>query len=208
MGRAERATGRLVSGEADAFDAMNSLPDGLAVPAWPVMQLGNFWVCVGGSAAVYAIWRRPAPAVAVGTSTLGAWALAKVVKGVVARERPSHFFDEVRIRQRGLSGDGFVSGHVCVSFALATALTPWVPRPVALGGFTLAATAGAARSTSAPTSPSTSWAAPPSASGAAWPWVRSWACLGSGRPARPRVWPCLRSSCTGTPSTPICGRRC
>jgi glycosyltransferase 2 family protein len=141
----ERATDRLVDGEADAFDALNSLPDGLHVPAWPVMQLGNFWVCVAGSVGAYAIWRRPAPAIAVGTSTLGAWGAAKAVKAVVGRGRPSHYFAGARIRQRGLSGDGFVSGHACVAFALATALTPWVPRSVAVGGFALAGAVGAAR---------------------------------------------------------------
>jgi undecaprenyl-diphosphatase len=92
------------------------------------MQLGNFWVWLVASVIAYAVWRRPAPAVTITIATLGAWALAKVVKDVVVRSRPAGYLSDVHLRGAAASGFGFVSGHASVAFALATALAPWLVR--------------------------------------------------------------------------------
>jgi membrane-associated phospholipid phosphatase len=131
--------------EGDVFEAVNGLPGWLRWPVWPVMQLGNFWMVVGGSAVAYAITRRWRPALAVAVAVLLAWVLAKVVKRAVDRGRPGDLLEVVEIREAGLHGQGFVSGHAAIAFAVATVLTPLLPGRWRWLPFTLAAAVGFAR---------------------------------------------------------------
>ena len=124
--------------EADVFDAVNGLPEALRWPVWPVMQLGNFLMWVVGAALVYALTRRVRPALAAASAVILGWAAAKVVKEAIQRGRPGDLLDHVRLRESDLEGQGYVSGHTTIAFALATVLTGllpgrwrWVPYPVA-----------------------------------------------------------------------------
>jgi len=136
---------RVPSLEAQLFTAVNGWPDALRPALWPIMQLGNFWITAIGAGGAYLVWRRPAPAITAAGSTLSAWALAKVVKDVAHRGRPNDLLDPVQIRENGINGLGFVSGHAAVAFALATALSPWLQRPARPVAFALAATVGLSR---------------------------------------------------------------
>jgi undecaprenyl-diphosphatase len=126
--------------EADVFTAVNDLPDGLRWPLWPVMQLGNFWMVVVSGLGVYAATRRVRPALATSTAVVVAWAAAKVVKKVANRGRPADLLEHVTIREAGLHGKGYVSGHTAIAFAMATVVAPllpprWRPVPFALASF-------------------------------------------------------------------------
>jgi membrane-associated phospholipid phosphatase len=114
--------------ESDLFEVVNRLPDVLEWPLWPVMQLGNFWMCSVGGIIAYSLTKRWPPALAAGSSVLLAWAAANVVKDLLERGRPADLLGEVTLRESGVDGQGYVSGHAAISFALATVLTPLVPR--------------------------------------------------------------------------------
>jgi membrane-associated phospholipid phosphatase len=118
------------SWEASLFHELNGLPDVLRAPLWPVMQLGNFYAWVVVAAAAWIIYRRPAPALTVAAAGLGAWLLAKPVKALVDRGRPGALLPNVVVRQGGIYGNGYVSGHAAVAAAIATALAWWLPRPL------------------------------------------------------------------------------
>jgi undecaprenyl-diphosphatase len=114
--------------EGDVFEAVNGLPDSLRWPLWGPMQLGNFWMCAAGAVGVYAATRRVRPAVATAAAVLSAWGAAKGVKNLVERGRPEDLLSGVAVRESGIHGQGYVSGHAAVAFALATVVAPLVPR--------------------------------------------------------------------------------
>jgi membrane-associated phospholipid phosphatase len=124
--------------EADVFEAINHQPDWLRWPLWVPMQLGNFWMCAAGAGGVYAATRRSRPALATAAAVVAAWGGAKVVKNVVERGRPADLLHDVEVRESGIHGQGYVSGHAAVAFAVATvvaSLLPpgwrWAPFPLA-----------------------------------------------------------------------------
>lgn len=131
--------------EVEVFHQINDLPDALRWPLWPVMQLGNFWMWIGGAGIAYALTRRWRPTAAAASAVLLGWAAAKVVKHLVDRGRPGDLLEGVDIREAGLHGHGFVSGHTVVAFALATVLTPLVPGRWRYVPYTLATLVGFAR---------------------------------------------------------------
>jgi undecaprenyl-diphosphatase len=131
--------------ETDLFHAVNDLPDALRWPIWPFMQLGNFWMIFLGAAIAYAITKRWQAAAAVAVAVLLAWITAKVVKGAIERGRPADLLDDVHVRESGLDGWGYVSGHAAIAFAVATVLTPLLPGRWRYVPFTLAAIVGFAR---------------------------------------------------------------
>jgi len=114
--------------EADAFEAVNGLPDSLRWPLWAPMQAGNFWMCAAGAAGVYAATRRVRPALATAAAVVLAWGAAKGVKSFVERGRPGDLLGGVEVRESGIHGQGYVSGHAAVAFAVATMVAPLVPR--------------------------------------------------------------------------------
>jgi glycosyltransferase 2 family protein len=126
--------------EADVFKAFNDLPDGFRWPVWPIMQLGNFWMVVVSGLGVYAATRRVRPALAASTAVVAAWAAAKVVKKAAQRGRPADLLEHVNLREAGLHGKGYVSGHTAIAFAVATVVAPllpprWRPLPFVLASF-------------------------------------------------------------------------
>jgi membrane-associated phospholipid phosphatase len=113
--------------EADAFAAVNGLPDSLRRPLWVPMQAGNFWMCAAGAAGVYATTRQVRPALATAAAVVLAWGAAKGVKTLVERGRPEDLLGGVEVRESGIHGHGYVSGHAAVVFAAATMVAPLVP---------------------------------------------------------------------------------
>jgi membrane-associated phospholipid phosphatase len=131
--------------EVRAFEAVNGLPDWLRWPLWPPMQLGTFWMALLAGLGVYAATRRLRPALAASTAALLAWAAAKLVKDAVQRGRPGDLLATVEVREAGLHGRGYVSGHTAIAFAVATVVTPLLPGRWRLVPFTLAGVVGFAR---------------------------------------------------------------
>ncbi len=113
--------------ELDVFRAVNDLPAALFPVLWPVMQFGAVLV-VPAAALAAAAFRRFRLAGEVLAAGVAAWLLAKVVKGIVFRERPGAILDEVHLRAAGAAGRGFVSGHAAIAFALAVLVSPHLPR--------------------------------------------------------------------------------
>jgi undecaprenyl-diphosphatase len=124
---------------------INGAPDLLRYPLWPVMQLGNFWMVAALPAGLYAVTRSGRAAAAGALATGSAWGLAKVVKEQVGRGRPADFFDDTVVREAGVTGLGYVSGHAAVAFAAATVVAHYVPRRWKWVPFSLAAITGLAR---------------------------------------------------------------
>ena len=113
--------------EAAVFRVLNGttvLPFALV---WVVMQLGNVLV-VPTSAALAAAFRRWWLAIELLVAGAGTYLVAKVVKGVVPRGRPSELLADVVIRGAAAHGRGFVSGHAATLAALAAVAWPWLGR--------------------------------------------------------------------------------
>jgi undecaprenyl-diphosphatase len=129
-------TGRLLPGEEAAFRVVNDAPDRWRTPVVGVMQAGNGLMALAGPAAARALGASPRRQLAVGLAAFGGWQVAKGVKAVVRRGRPTAFFDDVHLRDGDPDGHGLVSGHATVAAATAVVLTPVLPgpaRPVAAG---------------------------------------------------------------------------
>ncbi len=131
--------------EADVFTAFNDLPDAFRWPVWPVMQLGNLWMVAVSGLGVYAATRRVRPALAASTAVLAAWVAAKVVKQAAHRGRPADLLEHVTIREAGLHGKGYVSGHTAIAFAVATVVAPLLPPRWRVVPFALASCVGLTR---------------------------------------------------------------
>lgn len=112
--------------ERDLFEAINTLPDWLHPPIHVVMQLGNFLAIPVVALAAYLLWRRWRVVVDLVVSGLGAWLLARIVKGAVERGRPGELLHDVILRDGASSGFGFVSGHAAVAAALATVIAAYL----------------------------------------------------------------------------------
>ena len=107
--------------EARLFASVNALPDAIHAPAWVVMQCGALAAAPLSAAVASAMGeRRLAVQLAAAGSTT--WALSKVVKRLVRRERPAQLLPEVVVRGAAASGLGYLSGHAGVATALATAV--------------------------------------------------------------------------------------
>ena len=113
--------------EADLFRLVNDLPAALTKPLVVVMQGGSL-AAVPAAGAVALVARRPRLARDLVSAGTLAYALAKVAKAVVGRDRPGSLLDHVLFRGATETGLGFPSGHVAVAAALATAAGPHLGR--------------------------------------------------------------------------------
>jgi membrane-associated phospholipid phosphatase len=115
------------SAEAAVFSVLNGTTVLPFVVVWPVMQLGNVLVVPASAllAAAFRRWRLAAELLVAGAGT---YLLAKVVKGLDPRGRPSGLLSDVVIRGAEAHGRGFVSGHAATLAALATVAWPWLGR--------------------------------------------------------------------------------
>jgi undecaprenyl-diphosphatase len=130
--------------EADLFSAINGWSSSVETAAIVVMQAGNFWAIVI-VAGVLLLARQRRAALAVALAGTLAWAGAKAVKRLIERGRPFDLLDAVTVREDGITGLGFVSGHTATAFAIATALLPWLPRRWRWLPFAVACVVGLAR---------------------------------------------------------------
>ncbi|HEX7146112.1 MAG TPA: TIGR00374 family protein, partial [Actinomycetota bacterium] len=95
--------------EIDAFRLVNDLPGVLYPLLWVVMQFGDVLV-VPVLAGVAALTRRYRLAVNLAVAGFGCYFLARLVKSLVHRGRPSQFLS-VNFHGPAASGLGYVSGH-------------------------------------------------------------------------------------------------
>jgi undecaprenyl-diphosphatase len=130
--------------EAKVFESVNRLPDVLETPAWVVMQAGALGAApAAGAIALLAGERRLAiQLTAAGATT---WALSKVVKRVVRRERPALLLPDVRVRGAAANGLGYLSGHAGVASAMAAVLVQQVGVRRALPAIGVAGAVGLTR---------------------------------------------------------------
>ena len=113
--------------EVDVTAWFNGAPDVVAVLLWPVMQLGTFVAPLVVAAAILALTRNWALAVATVAAGVGAWCAAVVAKHVVDRGRPPAFMPDIDIREGTGNGLGFISGHSAVAAATAVCVIAAVP---------------------------------------------------------------------------------
>jgi membrane-associated phospholipid phosphatase len=111
--------------EEGLFSAVNERSGLPFAVVWPLMQLGNVLVVVGGALAA-AITRRFRLAAGLLAGGLLAYWLAKIVKAVVDRPRPDGMLDDVVIRGPQVLDNGFVSGHATVATVVVAVLLPYV----------------------------------------------------------------------------------
>jgi membrane-associated phospholipid phosphatase len=111
--------------ETDVFRAINDHTVLPFVVVWPIMQVGNFVAVpvAAVAAAIFRRWRLAFAILAAGTAT---YFLAKVVKGIVVRGRPSDLLDDVTIRGAAALGRGYVSGHAAVATLLVVLAWPYL----------------------------------------------------------------------------------
>ena len=131
--------------EQDVTVGVNAWPDWLSTPLWPLMQLGNVWMVAVLPVGVFLWQRRWQATVAAALAPLAAWGLAKVVKDVVTRGRPADIFDGIFVREAGVHGYGFVSGHAAVAFASAAVVAAYLPARWRAVPFVLATVTAVAR---------------------------------------------------------------
>jgi membrane-associated phospholipid phosphatase len=124
--------------EIDAFRLVNDLPGVLYRPLWLVMQLGNVLV-VPVVVGVAAFTRRFRLAVNLAVAGFGCYFLARLVKSLVHRGRPSQYLPGVNLHGPAASGLGYVSGHAAVAVALASVASPYLSRRARRVAWTLAA---------------------------------------------------------------------
>jgi membrane-associated phospholipid phosphatase len=123
--------------EIDAFRLVNDLPGVLYRPVWLVMQLGNVLV-VPVVAGVAGLTRRYRLAVNLAVAGFGCYFLARLVKILVHRGRPSQYLPQVNVHGAAASGLGYVSGHAAVAVALASVASPYLSRRARRVAWTLA----------------------------------------------------------------------
>jgi membrane-associated phospholipid phosphatase len=138
------ADGRAGSIERAAFHAVNGLPDGLYRPMLAFQYLGVLAMplVVAVGALAFRRWRLTAALVLVVPLKL---ATERVVKLLVARERPGSTVPEAVLRGVHPAGLSFVSGHAIITFAIAGLLALVLPRRWAVVAFVLATLNGVAR---------------------------------------------------------------
>ncbi len=113
--------------ERNAFRLVNDLPDAFEPVLTAVQQWGAFY-SVLITAAVALLARRPRLAMSLAVSGTTAYLAARLLKALVERGRPAAELADAILRGDPATGLGFPSGHSAVAAALATALTPYLPR--------------------------------------------------------------------------------
>ena len=113
--------------EIDAFRLVNDLPGVLYPLMWVIMQLGNLLV-VPVLAGVAALTRRYRLAVNLAVAGFGCYFLARLVKYLVHRGRPSQYLPDVNLHGPAATGLGYISGHAAVAVALASVASPYLSR--------------------------------------------------------------------------------
>jgi undecaprenyl-diphosphatase len=131
------------------FLALNDVPSWLASILTPVsklfLPLGLAVVAVAAAIYVSARHRSVVPLLAGAGAAAVAWFLSNAAKMLVERPRPYEVVAGAVLRQQPAHGDSFPSSHTAVAFAVAIALIPFLPRPLAIAGMVYAALVGWSR---------------------------------------------------------------
>ncbi len=114
--------------ETNLFRLINRLPRPIADVLGIVQLLGNIAVTFVIGLLVLAVARRWRLAVLTVMSGSAAWIVAKVVKAAVGRGRPAELLTGVVGSGTLATGLGYPSGHSAVAAALATAISPYLPK--------------------------------------------------------------------------------
>jgi membrane-associated phospholipid phosphatase len=138
------ADGRVGPVERATFHAVNGLPEWLYQPMVVFQYLGVLAMplVVATGALAFRRWRLAAALVLVVPLKL---ALERVVKLLVARERPGTTVPDAVLRGVHSAGLSFVSGHAIITFAIAGLLALVLPRRWGIVAFVLASLNGVAR---------------------------------------------------------------
>jgi membrane-associated phospholipid phosphatase len=138
------ADGRVGPVERATFQAVNGLPEWLYRPMVLFQYLGVLAMplVVAAGALAFRRWRLAAALVLVVPLKL---ALERVVKLLVARERPGTTVPHAVLRGVHSAGLSFVSGHAIITFAIAGLLALVLPRRWGIVAFVLASLNAVAR---------------------------------------------------------------
>ncbi len=128
------------------FDGVNGLTGAIEPVLWAPMQLGSLFGPVVVAVGAWVAWRQWRPVVGALVVGMVAWQAARMVKDIIERGRPGDELDQI-VRRPGtpLDGLGYVSGHTAVAFALATVVSPYLPRLGRWVAYGLAAVVAIAR---------------------------------------------------------------
>ena len=116
-------TRRVPPAEAAVFRTINDAPDALHPVIWPVMQAGSLGAVFAAAALVHRRTRDPQRTVLVAAAGTAVWGGVKLVKPLVARERPAALLPHVIERGAAQSGLGYPSGHAAVAVTLGVLAT-------------------------------------------------------------------------------------
>jgi undecaprenyl-diphosphatase len=131
------------------FLALNDVPSWLASILTPVSKLFlplAILVVVVAAAVYVCVRHRSVLPLLAGTGAAAlAWVLSHAAKALVERPRPYEVVAGAVLRQQPAHGDSFPSSHTAVALAVAIALVPFLPRPLAIAGLVYAALVGWSR---------------------------------------------------------------
>ena len=124
--------------EAVIFQAFNGLPGALRPVLWVLNQYGTA-VTIPVATAIALLFRRWRMAVALATSGVAVYWLARVIKDYVERGRPAALLDGVVEREtffvRSL---GYPSGHAAVAWAITIIVLAYLGRPWRIAAIVMA----------------------------------------------------------------------
>jgi len=123
-------SGDVGAAERRVFHWINDLPEFLYRPMWVFQQAGNLILAFLVVLIVAIVLRSRRLAIAAFGLVALKLLLERVVKQVVERQRPGTSIGDVVLRGSNVSVHGlsFVSGHAVLGAAVATVLTPYLPR--------------------------------------------------------------------------------
>ena len=127
VGTAALARRALSPTETLVFRYANDLPRAAYQVVWIPMQYGTFGT-VPVAAALALARRRPRLAVAIAGGGTATWLVAKALKRVVGRGRPTSLLERVELPGKEEGDRGFPSGHAAVSAALTVIAWPFVSK--------------------------------------------------------------------------------
>jgi undecaprenyl-diphosphatase len=131
------------------FRVLNEVSPSVAAALTPLSQLfrpaGIVAVVLLATGYVVARTRSVLPVAAGALAASLGWGLVDVGKAVANRARPYDAMPGVVLRQQAAHGTSFPSSHTAIALAVAIALVPFLPRPVAMVGIGYAVGVGWSR---------------------------------------------------------------
>ena len=124
--------------EVVTFQAINGLPGGIRPLLWVLNQYGTA-ITIPVASAIALLLQRWFLGLALATSGVAVYFLAKVIKTWVDRGRPAALLEEV-VEREGFSPNslGYPSGHAAVASAITIILLAYLGRPWQIAAIILA----------------------------------------------------------------------